>query len=135
MTTEKHPDPIRVLFHFSFDKTGGNGTGIVKGITAWKENLCRESFTGSGWAMQELFNELIHEQLETMDKLLFLQSEIERCQDLEKELIELEELALAESLKREIEMKKSELKDIQKVFQEQTDEVIRSYKKEQEVSL
>lgn len=85
--------------------------------------------------MQELFNELIHEQLETMDKLLFLQSEIERCQDLEKELIELEEMALAESLKREIEMKKSELKDIQKVFQEQTDKVIRSYKKEQEVSL
>ncbi len=40
----------------------------------------------------------LHEQLETMDKLLFLQSEIERCQDLEKELIELQEMTKAESL-------------------------------------
>ncbi len=39
----------------------------------------------------EEFNRLINNQLKTMDKLLLLQSEIERCQDIEKQLLALEE--------------------------------------------
>ncbi|MGF3104986.1 YgaB family protein [Rossellomorea sp. DUT-2] len=81
--------------------------------------------------MQQRFNELVTEQLETMDKLLYLQSEIERCQELEEELFELHEMTKVESIKREIASKKKELKEIQKMFQKQTDEVIRSYQKEQ----
>lgn len=81
--------------------------------------------------MQQRFNELVTEQLETMDKLLYLQSEIERCQELEEELLQLQELTKVESIKREITSKKKELKEIQKMFQKQTDEVIRSYQKEQ----
>ncbi|MFI8575717.1 MULTISPECIES: YgaB family protein [Rossellomorea] len=81
--------------------------------------------------MQQRFNELVTEQLETMDKLLYLQSEIERCQELEEELFELQEMTKVESIKREIASKKKELKEIQKMFQKQTDEVIRSYQKEQ----
>jgi predicted PilT family ATPase len=81
--------------------------------------------------MQQRFNELVTEQLETMDKLLYLQSEIERCQELEEELFELQEMTKVESIKREITSKKKELKEIQKMFQKQTDEVIRSYQKEQ----
>jgi len=81
--------------------------------------------------MQQRFNELVTEQLETMDKLLYLQSEIERCQKLEEELFELQEMTKVESIKREIASKKKELKEIQKMFQKQTDEVIRSYQKEQ----
>ncbi|WRP08800.1 YgaB family protein [Rossellomorea aquimaris] len=81
--------------------------------------------------MQQRFNELVTEQLETMDKLLYLQSEIERCQELEEELLQLQELTRVESIKREIASKKKELKEIQKMFQKQTDEVIRSYQKEQ----
>ncbi|MGM0866268.1 MAG: YgaB family protein [Bacillota bacterium] len=81
--------------------------------------------------MQQRFNELVTEQLETMDKLLYLQSEIERCQELEVELLQLQEMTKVESIKREIASKKMELKEIQKMFQKQTDEVIRSYQKEQ----
>ncbi|MFC7785004.1 MULTISPECIES: YgaB family protein [unclassified Rossellomorea] len=81
--------------------------------------------------IQHRFNELVSEQLETMDKLLYLQSEIERCQDLEKELLQLQEMTKVESIKREIASKKKELKEIQKMFQRQTDDVIRSYQKEQ----
>ncbi|MBN8192723.1 hypothetical protein JI667_11285 [Bacillus sp. NTK074B] len=81
--------------------------------------------------MQQRFNELVTVQLETMDKLLYLQSEIERCQELEEELIALQEMTKVESIQKEIHAKKKELREIQKTFQEQTDEVIRSYQKEQ----
>ncbi|MEI2666853.1 YgaB family protein [Rossellomorea sp. LJF3] len=81
--------------------------------------------------MQQRFNELVNVQLETMDKLLYLQSEIERCQELEEELIELQEMTKVESIQKEILRKKKDLREIQKTFQEQTDEVIRSYQKEQ----
>jgi predicted PilT family ATPase len=88
-------------------------------------------FRGVVEVMQQRFNELVTEQLETMDKLLYLQSEIERCQELEEELLQLQEMTKVESIKREIASKKKELKEIQKMFQKQTDEVIRSYQKEQ----
>ncbi|OXS63604.1 YgaB family protein [Rossellomorea vietnamensis] len=81
--------------------------------------------------LQQRFNELVSVQLGTMDKLLYLQSEIERCQALEEELIELQEMTKAESIQKEILRKKKDLREIQKTFQEQTDEVIRSYQKEQ----
>jgi YgaB-like protein len=80
--------------------------------------------------MQQRFNQLVSEQLATMDKLLFLQAEIERCQKLEEELIELQEMTKVQSLKSEILQKKRELKEIHRIFQEQTDDVIRSYQEE-----
>jgi tRNA(Ser,Leu) C12 N-acetylase TAN1 len=73
------------------------------------------------------FNELVSEQMKTMEKLLYLQSEIERCQELEGELQELEEATRLDSIKKEITDMKNELKEIQKTFEIQTDEVIRSY--------
>ncbi|WP_435994603.1 YgaB family protein [Rossellomorea sp. LjRoot5] len=66
-----------------------------------------------------------------MDKLLYLQSEIERCQELEEELVGLQEMTRVESLQKEILLKKKELREIQQMFQRQTDEVILSYQKEQ----
>jgi DNA primase large subunit len=81
--------------------------------------------------MQQRFNELVTVQLETMDKLLYIQSEIERCQELEEELIELQEITKVESLQKEILTKKKELREIQQIFQRQTNEVILSYQKEQ----
>ncbi|PFA63323.1 hypothetical protein CN378_20110 [Bacillus sp. AFS015802] len=81
--------------------------------------------------MHQRFNELVTEQLETMDKLLYLQSEIERCQELEEELMKLQEMTKVESLQKEILSKKKELREIQQVFERQTDEVILSYQKEQ----
>ncbi|RIW32328.1 hypothetical protein D3H55_13745 [Bacillus salacetis] len=76
------------------------------------------------------FNKLITDQLVTMDKLLFLQAEIERCQEIEKELTELQQQSKLESITREITIMKEELKEIQKVFQEQTTEVIQMYSEE-----
>ena len=37
----------------------------------------------------EQFNELVSMQMKTMDKLLYLQSELERCQQIEQQLFTL----------------------------------------------
>jgi hypothetical protein len=79
------------------------------------------------------FNKLITDQLKTMDKLLFLQSEIERCQEIEKELAELQQQSELGSIHKEIAAMKVELKEIQEVFQEQTNEVIQMYADEKVV--
>ncbi|MBO8178623.1 YgaB family protein [Aeribacillus pallidus] len=75
-----------------------------------------------------LFNELVQKQMKTMDKLLYLQAEIERCQKLKEELTALQDEAKVESIKQEIVKMKEELYQIQKQFEAQTDEVIQSYR-------
>ncbi|MBO1515561.1 YgaB family protein [Metabacillus bambusae] len=77
------------------------------------------------------FDQLVGEQLKTMDKLLYLQSEIERCQDIMKQLIALQDEAKIQSVQDEIEQMKLELNRIQEVFEKQTEEVIRSYENQQ----
>ncbi|WP_078381750.1 YgaB family protein [Sutcliffiella halmapala] len=74
------------------------------------------------------FDMAVAEQLKTMDRLLFLQSEIERCQQAEQQLKQLqEEAAKLQDLKKDIQIMKKELNDIQLVFESQTVEAIRSY--------
>jgi YgaB-like protein len=73
------------------------------------------------------FEQLVGEQLKTMDKLLYLQSEIERCQDIKKQLIALQDEAKVHSVQDEIEQMKIELNRIQEIFEQQTEEVIRTY--------
>jgi DNA mismatch repair ATPase MutS len=73
------------------------------------------------------FNRLVSEQMKTMEKLLELQSELERCQEIEKELVKLEEEAKLEDVQAEIIRMKNELKNIHRIFEQQTEEVIRSY--------
>ena len=75
----------------------------------------------------EEFNRLITEQMKTMDKLLFLQSELERCQDIEKQLKKLEQENELESVQIELSKMKDELMVLQKMFEMQTEDVIRSY--------
>ena len=75
----------------------------------------------------EEFNRLITEQMKTMDKLLFLQSELERCQDIEIQLKKLEQDNELESVQMELSKMKDELKELQKMFEMQTEDVIRSY--------
>jgi uncharacterized protein YoaH (UPF0181 family) len=60
-----------------------------------------------------------------------LQSEIERCQEIMSELIALQDETKIHSVKDEIEQKKKELNRIQEVFEQQTEEVIRSYENQQ----
>jgi hypothetical protein len=73
------------------------------------------------------FDTLVGQQLKTMDQLLFLQSEIERCQEIEEELEKLQEKTKLKSLRQEIMSMKLQLKEIQQTFEEQTAEIIRTY--------
>ena len=73
------------------------------------------------------FNRLVTEQLKTMDRLLFLQSELERCQEIELELRQIQQETKLESVQHEIAKMKKELKEIQQIFETQTEDVIRSY--------
>lgn len=77
------------------------------------------------------FDRLINEQLKTMEKLLFLQSEIERCQEIEQQLRTLQEQTELESINEEIIRMKKELSIIQDTFEQQTEEVIRYYQEGQ----
>lgn len=74
------------------------------------------------------FNRLVTEQMKTMDRLLFLQGEVERCQEIEEQLAVLQQESKLESVQQEISKMKEELKEIQQIFEQQTEEVIRSYK-------
>ncbi|MEH7083909.1 YgaB family protein [Neobacillus drentensis] len=74
------------------------------------------------------FNRLVSEQLVTMDKLLYLQGELERCQQIEVELQTLQKSTDLESIQSEIRLMKDELKEIQSIFEKQTEEVINSYR-------
>ena len=65
--------------------------------------------------------------MKTMDKLLFLQSELERCEDIEIQLGKLEQENELESVHLELSKMKDELKELQKMFEMQTEDVIRSY--------
>lgn len=77
--------------------------------------------------MVKEFDRLVTEQMKTMDRLLFLQGELERCQEIETQLGELQQESKLESVQLEIKRMKEELKEIQQIFETQTEEVIRSY--------
>ena len=86
----------------------------------WKNRV------GGGGTVEE-FNRLVTEQMKTIDKLLFLQSELERCQDIEIQIRKLEQENELESVHMELSEMKDELKQLQKMFEMQTEDVIRSY--------
>jgi len=73
------------------------------------------------------FNRLVTEQMKTMDRLLYLQSELERCQEIEEQLKEIQQGTKLECVQGEIKKMNEELKEIQRIFEQQTEEVIRSY--------
>lgn len=75
----------------------------------------------------EKFNELVSTQMQTMEKLLYLQSELERCQEIEKQLEALKQSAELDELRLEIDRKKQDLKEIHRMFEKQTEEVIHTY--------
>jgi hypothetical protein len=73
------------------------------------------------------FNRLVYEQMLTMEKLLWIQGELERCQEIEEELYNLQNQTEVESIQFDIERMKKELAEIQQMFEKQTEEVIQSY--------
>lgn len=74
------------------------------------------------------FNRLVSEQMKTMEKLLFIQAELERCQEIEEELRLLQNATDLESIQDDIQEMKKELREIQLIFERQTEEVINSYR-------
>lgn len=74
------------------------------------------------------FSRLVSEQMMTMEKLLYLQTELERCQEIEEQLVTLQSETELESIQFDINQMKKELKEIQEVFEKQTEEVIQSYR-------
>jgi cell shape-determining protein MreC len=130
----------------SNDKSCHNFTYIVKGIykpfpEIYKQLAAAQygkvltvlthaylrNHRGREKTVMELFERLVNEQLKTMEQLLFLQSEIERCQEIKKQLIELQQEAKLQSIQEEIQQMKQQLKEIQQTFEKQTEEVILSY--------
>ena len=75
------------------------------------------------------FENLVQGQMEIMDKLLYLQAEIERCQKIEKELAALEKKAQLLSIREDISQKRKDLAQIQDLFQKQTEQVIKAYQR------
>ncbi|MDA1478315.1 YgaB family protein [Bacillus changyiensis] len=73
------------------------------------------------------FENLVKGQMQIMDQLLFLQEEIERCQEIEKELLSLEKKAQLVSIQETIAEKRKDLAVIQDLFQKQTEQVIQAY--------
>jgi hypothetical protein len=74
------------------------------------------------------FNRLVTEQMLTMEKLLYLQGELERCQEIEQQLQTIQNETELESVQFDINQMKKELKEIQEIFEKQTEEVIQSYR-------
>jgi predicted PolB exonuclease-like 3'-5' exonuclease len=64
----------------------------------------------------------------TMEKLLYLQGELERCQEIEQQLQTIQNETQLESVQFDINQMKKELKEIQEIFEKQTEEVIQSYR-------
>jgi hypothetical protein len=75
------------------------------------------------------FSRLVSEQMATMEKLLYIQTELERCQEIEEELKLLQKHAKLESIQDEIQQMKQDLREIHQIFERQTEELIKSYQK------
>lgn len=75
------------------------------------------------------FSQLVSEQMATMEKLLYIQTELERCQEIEEELKLLQKHAKLESIQDEIQQMKRDLREIHQIFERQTEELIKSYQK------
>ncbi|OAZ59934.1 uncharacterized protein SRCM100169_02785 [Bacillus siamensis] len=74
------------------------------------------------------FEKLVSEQMKIMDQLLELQSELDRCRQVEAELISLERDTKLDNVQDEIATKRKDLAGIQELFQRQTEQVIQSYR-------
>ncbi|GGI17141.1 YgaB family protein [Gottfriedia solisilvae] len=83
----------------------------------------------------QVFDELVSRQLQTMDQLIKIQEEIERCQEIENQLFELEDLSKLSSIQDEIHIMRTELKAIQNTFLLQTQQIIKSFSEEKKLAL
>lgn len=73
------------------------------------------------------FEELVHEQMQIMDKLLHMQTELDRYQELEEELRLIKNEVDLQSVQDDINEIKEELQTVQNIFMQLTERVIESY--------
>ena len=73
------------------------------------------------------FEELVNEQMVIMDKLLHMQTELDRYMDLEEELRNRKNTLDLVSVQEDISEMKRELDTIQAIFMQLTEKVIESY--------
>ena len=73
------------------------------------------------------FEELVNEQMVIMDKLLHMQTELDRYMDLEEELRTRKDASDLVSVQEDITEMKRELDTIQTIFMQLTEKVIESY--------
>ena len=73
------------------------------------------------------FEELVNEQMVIMDKLLQMQTELDRYMDLEEELRSRKNVVDLLSVQDDIHEMKKELDTIQTIFMQLTEKVIESY--------
>ncbi|MCP8970977.1 YgaB family protein [Ectobacillus ponti] len=76
------------------------------------------------------FDRLVGEQLRTMDQLLDLQLELERCQQLEQTYMKQNDAAGLQQVQENLRQKKETLLHVQQVFEAQTQQVIHSFQQE-----
>ena len=79
----------------------------------------------------KLFDELVEEQLRTMDELLKLQVHLEKYQHLERNQQDAKERSF---IRQEIQKTEKTLKDLQLKFEKQTAAVIHSFENEKMLS-
>lgn len=77
--------------------------------------------------MMKNFNQLVNKQMKTMDQLLYLQDELTRCQQVKNKLQSLHDETAKINIQLEIIEMKKELKEIQQLFELQTEQVINEY--------
>ncbi|GKU85232.1 YgaB family protein [Niallia sp. NCCP-28] len=82
----------------------------------------------------DLFNGLVGEQMKIMEKLLYLQGELERCEEIELQLLTLQKETELKEIQVDIQKMKEELKEIHHIFEMQTEKVIKVYQ-EKEIKL
>lgn len=84
--------------------------------------------------MMDQFDLLVQKQVEVMEKLLFLQSEIEKLQHIENELQQNDKNGQLTLIRTEIFEKKKHLKEIHKQFDFLTEEVINHFQHSEQKS-
>lgn len=79
----------------------------------------------------DVFNGLVSEQMQIMEQLLYLQGELERCEEIEHQLQLLQKETELQEVQIEIQRMKNELKEIHQIFEKQTEKVIQVYKEKE----
>ena len=78
-----HYDVTKQLLLITFQRNVVKNSEYIRVTKSLRCYLCTGGNINKWVISVEEFNRLVTEQMKTMDRLLFLQSELERCQEIE----------------------------------------------------